>query len=503
MGDAGSELQVELTGYLKKGTASYADAAGIETDIDQEKVDRANADSSLQDMINSHSHDTTHNHNGLYSPTTHLHDDNYAEKTHTHPPQDLTHNHDGTYQPSGDYASGNHTHDTTHNHSEYIAKESDNSSYKEWLLKANGNKRNPADFASAGHTHPPQDLTHSHSEYFQSGVETDEDGNQLPLPYPDANALGEAVDGKADAHTHPYVNTNKDSSFTHTDDYKWTKLISRQPKKADGANDHTTEWGIKIDLDEGNTYKNQFEVGTSRYGYALKVLGGNGKEVWIGGHIRQKGGNLDNPRAEDYVTRRNLNNHTHEEYMLSGDWDEEDFPDGGITGAELWDYTDSMFSINDFNQKLQDAEIKKKADITVTDDLLSRIEALEKRVEDLETMSSFDSIEVKLEMGKGTSGRPTGSACAEGVAEIWYLYPDGPTDPKNEMKIQMSKTINEAEWTNKLREAHIVQGNKKQVWRMDKALWVTGGEQVIHFSSNDVTGDTLTADAQTKILFFE
>lgn len=48
-----------------------------------------------------HTHDTTHNHNGVYSLTTHLHDDNYAEKTHTH---DTTHNHDTEYQPVGDYA---------------------------------------------------------------------------------------------------------------------------------------------------------------------------------------------------------------------------------------------------------------------------------------------------------------------------------------------------------------------------------------------------------------
>jgi hypothetical protein len=55
-----------------------------------------------------HTHNTTHNHNGLYSPTTHLHDDNYAEKTHTH---DTSHKHDDLYQPKGNYALEGHTHE--------------------------------------------------------------------------------------------------------------------------------------------------------------------------------------------------------------------------------------------------------------------------------------------------------------------------------------------------------------------------------------------------------
>ena len=88
LGEAGKDLTVELESYLKKGTASYADAKGIEDDIDQEKTDRAEGDKTLQEAIEAivvpdvsdfvtgdelttalsgkadepHTHDTTHNH---------------------------------------------------------------------------------------------------------------------------------------------------------------------------------------------------------------------------------------------------------------------------------------------------------------------------------------------------------------------------------------------------------------------------------------------------------
>jgi hypothetical protein len=44
----------------------------------------------------------------------------------------------------------------------YIRKEADNSTYKDWLLKADGNKKNPDDFAPK-HSHPYASSTHTHS----------------------------------------------------------------------------------------------------------------------------------------------------------------------------------------------------------------------------------------------------------------------------------------------------------------------------------------------------
>ena len=57
LGNAGGDLTVELAGYLKKGTASYADAAGIEAEIDQEKNDRVAGDEATLTSANSYTDD--------------------------------------------------------------------------------------------------------------------------------------------------------------------------------------------------------------------------------------------------------------------------------------------------------------------------------------------------------------------------------------------------------------------------------------------------------------
>ena len=164
LGNASGDLTVELEGYLKKGTASYADAAGIETEIDQEKSDRVAADAAtlassktytdeevakvfvpdVSDLatkdelttglagkadephthddlaagdhnhdgdyagkteFDAHTHDTTHDHFGVYAGKAefdaHNHDGEYSVEGHTH---DTTHDHDADYQPKGDYA---------------------------------------------------------------------------------------------------------------------------------------------------------------------------------------------------------------------------------------------------------------------------------------------------------------------------------------------------------------------------------------------------------------
>ena len=57
----------------------------------------------------------------------------------------------------------------SHSHSNYISKEADDSSYKDWLLKAGGGKRNPADFAGSSHTHDYAATNHSHNYLPLSG----------------------------------------------------------------------------------------------------------------------------------------------------------------------------------------------------------------------------------------------------------------------------------------------------------------------------------------------
>ena len=153
-----------------------------------------------------------------------------------------------------DKADASHAHDTTHTHTEYQPK---------------------GDYASDTHTH---DTTHDH------------DADYAPV------------------HDHPYVKFNDDTDIKPNPDNRFITLNTRRFQEKDGT-PTTREFGLEIDLDEGNTYKNQFSVGT-RNGYALKVLGGTGRETWFGGKVSQKGSSLENKDARDYIIRQNLTDAT-------------------------------------------------------------------------------------------------------------------------------------------------------------------------------------------------
>lgn len=150
LGEAGKDLNVELESYLKKGTASYADAAGIEADIDQEKTDRAEADTALSEEVAKK----------LDKGAT-----TYADAKEI---QDAI---EGIVVPDV---------------SDFVTED-------ELTTALSGKADEP-------HTH---DTTHNHEEYFLSGAETDEFGQPIPLPYANAKLLGDEVDTKADEdHTH-------------------------------------------------------------------------------------------------------------------------------------------------------------------------------------------------------------------------------------------------------------------------------------------------------------
>lgn len=122
--------------------------------------------------------DDPHTHSD-YAGKTHTHN-NYADKIHTHPPQDLTHNHDGEYadaqaladhlanHPSGGDGSGGSYDDTAvraliqTNADDIDALETENNSQNQNIQ---ANTEALGDKADANHTHPPQDLTHTHTEY--------------------------------------------------------------------------------------------------------------------------------------------------------------------------------------------------------------------------------------------------------------------------------------------------------------------------------------------------
>jgi hypothetical protein len=136
----------------------------------------------------------------------------------------------------------------------------------------------------------------------------------------DMDAVGGGGDPITDQHRHPdyalidhehdddgeWVSAVEDTDIKPTTDNLFITLNTRRPKEADGTFTDQ-EFGLNIDLDEGNTYKNQFQVGTERNGFALKVLGGTGRETWFGGRIAQKGNSLENKDARDYIIRKNLN----------------------------------------------------------------------------------------------------------------------------------------------------------------------------------------------------
>jgi hypothetical protein len=107
-----------------------------------------------------------------------------------------------------------------------------------------------------------------------------------------------------------WVSAVEDTDIKPTADDRWITLRTRRPQEEDGSYANE-EFGLEISIDEGNTYKNQFAV-TSQAGYALKVLGGTGRNTWIGGKIQQKGAEKANEDPDDYVTRMNLTDVTDE-----------------------------------------------------------------------------------------------------------------------------------------------------------------------------------------------
>ena len=110
-----------------------------------------------------------------------------------------------------------------------------------------------------------------------------------------------------DNHSHNgYISSVEDTNIKPSPDNPFVSLKTRRFQEDDGTATNQ-QFGLQIDLNEGNTYKNQFEVGTSTHGYALKVLGGGGRNTWFGGTVTQKGDSLENPDARDYIIRKNLN----------------------------------------------------------------------------------------------------------------------------------------------------------------------------------------------------
>jgi hypothetical protein len=357
--DAGfddTEIQKELAAQAAKIEKNTQDISLLKTgkaDIDHthDGIGNDYDDSWIKPALDKKS-DITHTH-GSYSDINHTHD-----TTHTHT----------EYQPKGDYASDNHGHIEYETKTDAtIAHDTLNQSISN---KADSRHQHDGTYAEFIHSHPLEahghddkyqklgnyaEEIHFHDEYVE-GTEfnaldaklddeikdREEQGNSLQEQidnlekYDDTQIKDDLAQETADReaaddelaealeqHNHDgsYVRADADTNIRPTPDNPFVSLKTRRFQEDDGTPTNR-QYGLQIDLNEGNTYKNQFEVGTSTHGYALRVLGGSGRQVWIGGSLAQKDGNKDNPNPEHYVTRKNLDDaldsvdhsHEHDEY---------------------------------------------------------------------------------------------------------------------------------------------------------------------------------------------
>ena len=171
-----------------------------------------------------------------------------------------------------------------------------------------------SDKSDIDHVHDPVDTTHDHRGEYAGKAEFDDHHHD--------------GDYSVDGHTHDYDEHSHDADYAsldHDHDGEWVSavedtelkpstddrfitLINKRPREEDGSY-ADKEFGLEVNIDEGNTWKNQFVVG-NRNGYALKVMGGTGKNTWFGGKLTQKGDSLENADARDYIIRKNLNDAT-------------------------------------------------------------------------------------------------------------------------------------------------------------------------------------------------
>jgi len=92
-----------------------------------------------------------------------------------------------------------------------------------------------------------------------------------------------------------------DTAYVQNSDNRFARIVSRAPKNtSDGTTDYTTVFGIKVDLDEGNTFKNQFAV-NNRDGDIVKVTSGTGPTVQFGTNFADNKTGWDDPKYEGSV----------------------------------------------------------------------------------------------------------------------------------------------------------------------------------------------------------
>ena len=70
-----------------------------------------------------------------------------------------------------------------------------------------------------------------------------------------------------------------DTAFVQNTDNRFGKIVSRSPKDTEtNSSDFSAAFGVKIDLSEGNSYRNNFAVG-NQHGDIVKITGGTGSQI--------------------------------------------------------------------------------------------------------------------------------------------------------------------------------------------------------------------------------
>lgn len=97
-----------------------------------------------------------------------------------------------------------------------------------------------------------------------------------------------------------------DLAYVTDPNNRFAKIVSRAPKNtSDGTTDTSSAFGIRVELDEGNTFKNQFAV-NNRDGDIVKVTSGTGPSVQFGTNFTENKDGWDDPKYEGSVTIKGI-----------------------------------------------------------------------------------------------------------------------------------------------------------------------------------------------------
>ena len=313
---------------------------------------------------------------------------------------------------------------------------------------------------------------------FYGTVEEDEMCQIKTMPPVGAVGDGGAyVNKKGDTMTGPLVMDKADIELDNSNlefeakgdiDYiqnannRFAKIVSRAPKDTvNGTTDYTSNFGIKVDLSEGNSYRNRFIVG-NQHGDIVKVTSGNGAQIEFATSGFKP--NLENTGLTSGIAIRHIPT-----------------PDFELSPGDI--------AVN--KQYVDDR------DETLRQQVIEIEEELEGLASALPKQQAPTPAPIGDQVLKVTGSRPTGSGGEAGKMLCWKAEAGGPGTPWNEIKFIVPDP-NLFDLTNS--ELWLVQGDIVQHWSTAGGGWFTNGN-VLHISGNLTEGDDLV-DGQPVELYY-